>query len=171
MDIYDHYMNFPCNMLFVQMQRSRAAMLRGGGCWNIGNVNFSPKLVFSVEHSPPHVLPYWPINYSQVMCSSFNHTSFILGQPPFSSILSTLALWRLIHFSSGRYSLTAVISLLATEHTTSQQKNCPPTLPVHYFSVLVSMSLRVVYFVVLYDVWLFAPTYACISTKLKFVLC
>ena len=42
--------------------------------------------------------------------------------PLFSSILSTLALCRLIHFSSGRYSLAAVISLLATEHTTSQQK-------------------------------------------------
>ena len=42
-----------------------------------------PPIFFSVEQSTSHALPYGPINYSQVMCSSFNQTSFTLSQPPF----------------------------------------------------------------------------------------
>ena len=58
----------------------------------VKNVNFSQKIVVSVEHSPSHILPIWPINYSQVMCSSFNQTSFTLGQPLFLYIIHISAL-------------------------------------------------------------------------------
>ena len=45
-------------------------------------VNFSPKIVFSVEHSTSR-LSFRPINYSQVIISSVSQTSLILGQPYF----------------------------------------------------------------------------------------
>ena len=50
---------------------------------NIQKVNFSPKIVFSVEHSPSPSLSFRPINYSQVIISSVSQTSLILGQPFF----------------------------------------------------------------------------------------
>ena len=45
-------------------------------------VNFSQKIVFSVEHSTSR-LSFRPINYSQVIISSVSQTSLILGQPYF----------------------------------------------------------------------------------------
>ena len=57
----------------------------------------------------------------------------------------------------------------SSHRTHISTKNLPSHPPSSLLFSTELACLCVLY--ILYDVWLFAPTYACISTKLKFVLC
>ena len=89
---------------------------------------FPPKLFFR----PNIPLPvFYPINYSQVIHSSFKPDLFYRLSTSFSSILSTLALWRLnpLHFPP----LQPCRGHLSSSHKPHNisTKNYPPAPPVN----------------------------------------
>ena len=123
-----------------------------------------PKKLFFRSNIPLPVLSYGPINYSQVIFSSVSQTLY-LWSTPYSSILSTLALWSLILFllSTCQPSDGHFYSRLRRRNISTNNFTLPPSqlITFPYYFPYVSACLMS------YDVWLFAPTYACISTKLS----
>ena len=127
-------------------------------------VNFSPQNCFFGRTFPFPCLSYGPINYSQVIFSSVSQTLYHWSTP-YSSILSTLALWSLILFllSTCQPSDGHFYSRLRPLNISTNKFTLPPSqlITFPYLFPYVSVCLMS------YDVWLFAPTYACISTKLS----
>ena len=127
-------------------------------------VNFSPKNCFFGRTFPFPCLSYGPINYFQVIFSSVSQTLYPWSTP-YSSILSTSALWSLILFllSTCQPSDGHFYSRLRPRNISTNKFTLPPSqlITFPYWFPYVSVCLMS------YDVWLFAPTYACISTKLS----
>ena len=128
---------------------------------------FPQKNCFFRSNIPLPSLSFRPINYSQVIISSLSQTSLILGSTLFSSILSTLAFVLNPLPLPARATLATAISIQAPDRSTSQQRNLP-SHPPSSFRFIISFHVSVCF--MSYEVWLFAPTYACISAKLSLYL-